>query len=153
MSHGSCKQCLVIKQPVAMVFNLQSWTKIVEQICNVWQFFTHAKRTVAREHNFAYPAPPLSPPHLQCWTLVPAISPAFQHCIGWGREDSNTFLKGQQSFFTKFSRETQIIRCTTPVSKDFCPPLSFTQETSWTCCQLCFNDRTLAFSILNCFNI
>lgn len=25
-------------------------------------------------------------PHLQCSTLVPALSPTVQHCIGWGKE-------------------------------------------------------------------
>ena len=52
------------------------------------------------------PPRPTYPSHLQCWTLVHAISPEFQHCIGWGRgvgqqcnfqKDSSAFWKLQKN--------------------------------------------------------
>jgi len=54
--------------------NLQSWTNL-----HIWRFCTYA----SRKYNFTCPA---SPFHIQCWKLVPAISPAFQHCIAWEGE-------------------------------------------------------------------
>ena len=43
---------------------------------------TRAKATVRREFIYTCSAPPPSPPPLQCWTSVYAISPEFQHCMG-----------------------------------------------------------------------
>ena len=47
-------------------------------------FCTHA--TPRCEYNFTCLASPAPTPHtvfVQCWKLVPTISPKFQHCIGW----------------------------------------------------------------------
>lgn len=48
-----------------------------------WRFCTRVKR----EYNFTCLA---SPPHIQCWNLLPTISPEFQHSIGWGGWEGGT---------------------------------------------------------------
>ena len=52
--------------------------------------------------------PNLAPTPKKCWTLVLAISPDFQHCIGWRGGRQHVF-KRMAVLFPNFSCKTQII--------------------------------------------
>ena len=70
---------------------LQSWTKILRQIC-ICGSFSQLKQTVARKCNFTCSASPHEP---KCWTrLLKLISLEVQYCIGWrrGQEPKIFFL-------------------------------------------------------------
>ena len=47
------------------------------------------------------PTQSCTPLHIQCWKLVPAISPDLQHCIGRGGVTAKHFLKDSSAFFKK----------------------------------------------------
>ena len=61
-----------------------------------WRFCAHA--------NFTYLTSP--PPHIQCWKLVPAISP---NCIRWGGGQQRVFKRNSALFFSDFICKAQII--------------------------------------------
>lgn len=65
---------------------LQSLTKVNDndwQIC-IFRAFSHVPWRNSCPWTQLH-LPSLSPTHLHCSTLVPAISPDLQHCFGWGR--------------------------------------------------------------------
>ena len=59
---------------------------------------------------------PLPLPYLQCWTLVPAVSPELKNCIRLGEGELQRILK-DNSAFSNFSCKTLIIRGITSQSQ------------------------------------
>lgn len=90
--HNCCgwlnENCKILTENKILEKN--SWDKLC-----IWRLYGHARR----KYNYTYLAspPPLPhppPPHMQCWKVVPAIFPYFQHFIGVERRNSNAFCKG-----------------------------------------------------------
>ena len=70
-------------------------------------FFTHTKQTVTREFIYTCSAPSPTPPPLQCWTCVDAISPELPHCIGRGEGGSNTSERDNSAFSKLYFKNTE----------------------------------------------
>ena len=71
-----------------MLEDLQSWTKVLGQIC-ICGVFSHVpnEQPGANSSTYVQHLPP--PPPLQCWAPVHAIFLEVQHCMGGGEGERN----------------------------------------------------------------
>ena len=91
---------------------LQSWTKVLGQICTCGAF-SHApnKQSRVNSNTLAQPLPP-PPPH----TMLD-ISQELQHCMGWWGGGAETNFEKDNSAFSNSVLKTQIIHAMTQVSR------------------------------------